>query len=203
MGQIGDLLARGRELAVQSANGTMNDQQRKTVNNEFAGIKSEIDRITQTTEFNGQKLLDGQLGPNAQNPVAIQAGINNSPADRISINNIQAMDTNSLGIASSTLDTAANATASLQNIDNAIATVSQNRAGVGALENRFSSSAQNLSVAKENMMAADAQIRGLDYASEISLKSQNDVMLKAGVSALKSGLKTNEKTIGGLLNIKG
>ncbi len=203
MGQIGDLLVRGRELAMQAANGTMNDQQRQTVNNEFGSIKSEINRITQTTEFNGQQLLTGQLGPNAQTPLTIQAGIKNSPADQISINTIQAMDTNSLGIHANTVDTAANAAASLQNIDKAISMVSQNRSEVGALENRFNAGAQNLSVAKENLMAADAQIRGLDYASEVSAKAKNDLLLQAGVSALKSGLKANEKSIGSLLNIKG
>ncbi|MBI5177993.1 MAG: flagellin FliC [Nitrospinae bacterium] len=203
IGQISELLTRGRELAVQSANGTLSAQQRQTLNTEFSSIKSEIDRITQTTEFNGQKLLTGDLGPNAANPVTIQAGTGNTPADRIALNGVQAMDVATLGISSSAIDTPANALASLQTIDAAMQATSQNRAAVGAIGNRLTSAAQNLSVTNENLMAADSQIRGLDYASEVSKTATANVALRAGISALKEGLKSNERAIGSLLNLKG
>ncbi len=203
LGQIGDMLSRGRELAVQAANGTLNDQQRQAINKEFTNIKQEIDRVTQTTEYNGQKLLDGGLGPNAQNPPVIQAGINATPNDRIAINQVNASDTASLGIQNLSLDTASNAQNALQGIDNAISSVAQNRAGIGAMENRLQAGASNLAVSKENLTAADTQISGLDYAAEISSLKQNQVAMQAGLSALKSGLKTQEKMIGGLLNTKG
>lgn len=201
--QISELLTRGRELAVQSANGTLSAQQRQTLDNEFSSIKNEIDRITQTTEFNGQKLLTGDLGPNAANPVTIQAGTGNTPADRIALNGVQAMDTAALGISSSAIDTPANALASMQQLDAAMQATSQNRAAVGAIGNRLTSAAQNLSVTNENLMAADSQIRGLDYASEVSKAATANVALRAGISALKEGLKANERAIGSLLNTKG
>lgn len=203
LGQINDMLTRGRELAVQAANGTLNDQQRQAINKEFTNIKQEIDRVTQTTEYNGQPLLTGALGPNAQNPPVIQAGINGTPNDRIAINQINASDTASLGINGLSLDTSANAANALQGMDTAISAVSQNRAGIGALENRLQAGASNLAVSNENLTAADAQISGLDYAAEISSLKQNQVAMKAGLSALKSGLKTQEQMIGGLLNTKG
>ncbi len=203
LGQIGEMLSRGRELAVQAANGTLNDQQRKAINTEFTNIKQEIDRVTQTTEYNGQQLLTGGLGPNAQNPPVIQAGINASPNDRITINQINASDTASLGISGLSLDTAANAANALQGMDAAISSVVQNRAGVGAMENRLQSGASNLAVSKENLTAAETQISGLDYAAEISSMKQNQVAMKAGLSALKSGLRSQEQMIGGLLNTKG
>ena len=203
LGQIGDMLSRGRELAVQASNGTLNDQQRKTINNEFNNIKQEIDRVSQTTEYNGQQLLSGQLGPNAQNPPVIQAGTNATPNDRITLNQISASDTASLGIKNLSLDTAANAQNAMQGIDNAISSVTQNRAGIGAMENRLQAGASNLAVSKENLTAADTQISGLDYAAEISSMKQNQVAMQAGLSALKSGLQIQEKMIGGLLNTKG
>lgn len=203
LGQIGDMLARGRELAVQASNGTLNDQQRQAINKEFTNIKQEIDRVTQTTEYNGQQLLTGQLGPNAQNPPVIQAGTNATPNDRITLNQINASDTASLGIQNLSLDTASNAQNALQGIDNAISSVAQNRAGIGAMENRLQAGASNLSVTKENLTAADTQISGLDYAAEIASMKQNQVAMQAGLGALKSGLKMQEKMIGGLLNTKG
>ncbi len=203
LGQISDLLSRGRELAVQAANGTLNDQQRQAINAEFTNIKQEIDRVTQTTEYNGQQLLTGQLGPAAANPPVIQAGINATAADRITLNQINASDTGALGVSNLSLDTAANAANALQGLDTAISSVSQNRAGIGAIENRLAAGAANLSVTKENLTAADTQIAGLDYAAEISSLNQNKVALQAGISALKSGLQTQEKLIGGLFNTKG
>lgn len=203
LGQIGDMLARGRELAVQASSGTLNDQQRKTINNEFTNIKQEIDRVTQTTEYNGQPLLTGGLGPNAQNPPVIQTGINASPNDRITVNQINASDTAALGIQNLSLDTASNAANALQGMDTAISAVAQNRAGIGAMENRLRAGASNLAVSKENLTAAETQISGLDYAAEISSMQQNQVAMQAGLSALKSGLKTQGDMIGGLLNTKG
>lgn len=203
LGQIGDMLSRGRDLAVQAANGTLNDQQRQAINNEFTNIKQEIDRVTQTTEYNGQKLLTGELGPNAQNPPVIQAGINATPNDRITLNQINASDTATLGIQNLSIDTAASAANALQGMDAAISSVAQNRAGIGAMENRLQAGASNLAVSKENLTAADTQISGLDYAAEVSSMKQNQVAMKAGLSALKSGLKTQGDMIGGLLNTKG
>lgn len=203
LGQIGDLLSRGRELAVQSANGTLSARDRKAIDAEFTNIKSEIDRITQTTEFNGQSLLTGEMGPASQNPIAIQAGIKDSPNDRITINEITATDTASLGVNNLSLDTPANAQNAIQGIDNAISAVTQNRANVGALVNRLGAAASNLAVTKENLGAAENQIRGLDYAAETSDRSRNQVLSQAGVSALNAGLKSQEKSIGALLNIKG
>lgn len=67
------MVNRDRELAIQSSNGTLNDSQRQTLNQEFAQIQNEIDRLTGSLEFNGQKLLDGSIAPSAD-PVNIQAG---------------------------------------------------------------------------------------------------------------------------------
>ena len=79
---IADLVNRGRELAIQSSNGTLNDSQRQTMNQEFGQIQSEIDRLTGSLQFNGRNLLDGSLGQNAD-PVNFQAGIGSGRITRL------------------------------------------------------------------------------------------------------------------------
>ena len=89
---IADLVSRGRELAIQSSNGTLNDSQRQTLNQEFGQIQSEVDRLTSSLEFNGKKLLDGSLGQNAD-PVTIQVGIGSGPDNQISLNIVESTST--------------------------------------------------------------------------------------------------------------
>ena len=101
---IADLVNRGRELAIQSSNGTLNDSQRKTLNQEFGQIQSEIDRLTGSLQFNGRNLLDGSLGQNAE-PVNIQAGTGSGPDNQISLNVVESTSTESLGIADSDIST--------------------------------------------------------------------------------------------------
>ena len=101
---IADLVNRGRELAIQSSNGTLNDSQRQTLNQEFGQIQSKIDRLTGSLQFNGRNLLDGSLGQNAD-PVNIQAGTGSGPDNQISLNVVESTSTESLGIADSDIST--------------------------------------------------------------------------------------------------
>ncbi|MFQ5432639.1 MAG: flagellin [Nitrospinota bacterium] len=203
LGQIGDLVGRARELAVQAGTGTVNDEQRATLNREFQATLQEIDRIAGTTEFNGQNLLTGDLGPTAANPVAIQAGAGNTQNDRIDINVVNEATTTALGIQNEDISTAQNALSALAPLDNAQQQVTSNRASVGALSNRLESTAANLSVARENLMAAEEQIRGLDFADETSRQKGLAILQQVGVKALQQGLRGQENLVGGLLNIRG
>ena len=203
LGQIGNLVGRARELAVQASTGTVSDEQRNTLNREFQATLQEIDRIAGTTEFNGQSLLTGDLGPTAANPVTIQAGAGDTPNDRIDVNVVDEATTTALGIQNEDITTAQNARNALAPLDNAQQQVTGNRAGVGALSNRLESTVANLSVARENLLAAEEQIRGLDYADESSRQKGLAVLEQAGVSALLQGLREQENLIGGLLNIRG
>ncbi|MEJ2444764.1 MAG: flagellin [Exilibacterium sp.] len=91
-----NILQRMRELAIQSANGIYNDENRKTLDAEVQQLISELDRISKTTTFNGQKLLDGSLGD-----VELQVGSNANETIEISI---QAMDAKTLGMGSTSVD---------------------------------------------------------------------------------------------------
>ena len=107
---IADLVNRGRELAIQSRNGTLNDSQRQTLNQEFGQIQSEIDRLTGSLQFNGRNLLDASLGQNAD-PVNIQTGIGSGPDNQISLNVVESTSTESLEIADADISTTQGASA--------------------------------------------------------------------------------------------
>lgn len=203
LSEIASLLSRGRELSVQAANGTLNDSQRATINNEVTAIKEEIDRISGTTEFNGQKLLDGSLAPGSSNQVSVQAGFQNSPSDTISLNKIENSNTAALGVDGVDVSTPQGAQNALAAFDSAIQTVTDSRADIGSLQNRLDVAAQNLSVTRENLSAAKSTLQDLDYASETSEAQKNRIMVQAGIQSLTQGLQTQSSLIGSLLNIRG
>lgn len=203
LSEISSMLARGRELAVQASSGTINAQQRATIQNEINGIQKEIDRISTTTEFNGQKLLDGAMAPGSPTQVAVQAGVQNTPDDRISMNVVNPTDTQALGVATVDVSTQQGAQDALAAFDTAIAKVSDTRSNIGALQNRFDNAASNIAVYRENIQAAASNIQDLDYAQATSDMSRNQVLNQAATSMLKQGLTTQQASIGALLNIRG
>lgn len=203
LSEISDLLSRGRELSIQAANGTLNDSQRATINREVTAIKEEINRISGTTEFNGQKLLDGSLAPGSSNQVSVQAGFQNTPSDRISLNKIENSNTTTLGVDDVDISTQQGARDAIDSFDTAIQTVTTTRTDIGSLQNRLDVSAQNLSVTRENLAAAKSTLQDLDFAAETSEAAKNQIMLQAGIASLTQGLQIQSSLIGSLLNIRG
>ncbi|MBF0170465.1 MAG: flagellin FliC [Nitrospinae bacterium] len=202
-GEIGDLLTRGRELAIQASNGTLDNEQRATIQKEVDSIKQEINRISSVTEFNGQKLMNGELAPDAANQVSIQAGIQSGPNDRLNVNVVKATDTASLGVDTVDVSTQQGARDALSSFDNALAQVTQTRGEIGALQNRLDSSARNLGVFKESLSAAESQIRGTDYASETSSFARNQIQSQVATNVLSQSNRAQAGVIGSLLNLKG
>ena len=181
------ILVRMRELASQAATGTVGSTDRQTINREFQALKSEIDRISAVTEFNGQKLIDGSLSSVATNSVVIQVGIRATTNDRINLNtavDLTAITTTGLAIQNTNTLTAASALASLSNIDSAISKVTDGRGRLGAVQNRLVHTLANLSVSAENLTAAESQIRDTDYATEISKFTKNQILVQASTSIL-------------------
>lgn len=202
LSEISGMLARGRELSVQAANGTLTNEQRSAINNEITGIQEEIDRISTTTEFNGQKLLDGTLAPNAPQ-VPVQAGVQSTANDQISMNVVNQTNAQTLGIANVDVSTQQGAQEALAAFDNAISQVSDTRSNIGSLQNRFDSAAANIGVFRENLQAASSNIQDLDYAQGTSDLTRNQALNQAATSVLKQGLASQKASIGALLNIKG
>ncbi|RJQ47253.1 MAG: flagellin FliC [Nitrospiraceae bacterium] len=185
MNEIHNILTRMRELSTQAANGLLSSSDRTALNNEFQDLKSEITRISDTTEFNGLKLLDGSLSASG---VSLQVGINNTANDRISItgSTFGDIDSSALGLSGtqSSIETAANAQSMLTLIDSAISTVSTRRGNLGGVQNRLGSTIANLQIAAENLQAANSRIGDADFAIETANLTRSQIILQAGVAVL-------------------
>jgi flagellin len=179
--EVSSMLTRLRELSIQSASDTVGDSERAFTDMEYQNLKEEIERISQVTEFNGTKLLDG-----SGDKLDFQIGINNNDfQDRISYD---AQKTNSsmasLGIDGIGVSSKEGAQDSLATIDAAIENVSGQRANLGALQNRLVSTSNNLQTTVENLSAANSRIRDVDYAQASAENAKNNILNQAGTSVL-------------------
>lgn len=177
MGQIHGALERMRELAVQSANGTLGAADRANLQVEFSQLQTEITRVAGSTKFGNVSLL------NAPAAVQLQVGIYNNASDSITVN-LNQEDATALKVDTLKVDTQAGATASLAAIDTAIATVSNDRATVGAMQNRLSVAMQNDQEASKNLGAALGRIRDVDVASASADLARSQVLTQAGIAVL-------------------
>lgn len=176
---IGNLLARMRELAEQSASGILGSNERSFLDQEFVALRSEIDRISAVTEFNNVKLLSGT----GNDSLSIQIGFRSSSNDTLTLS-LNDLDTTQLTLSSVNVSTSANAVSALSNIDSAISAVASARANIGSLQNRLDAAVQNLQVAGENVTAAESRIRDADIAFETAKFVRNQILVSAGTSIL-------------------
>lgn len=160
LSQTSDLLQRARELAVQSANGTLSDQDRTGLQKEFAQIQQQIDQVANGTQFNGKQLLNGTT-PSA----TLQTG--GSAGNQLTVP-LPNATTNALGVNGLAIDTQAGATAAISQLDTAMSQVSGNRADLGALQNRLESTVQTLTSSQVNLEASHSQIANADLAAELT-----------------------------------
>lgn len=177
LNEVSDLLGRMRELSMQSANGTLSDDDRSTLDAEFQQLVNEVDRISTTTEFNGVKLLDG-----SNTNIAIQVGIGAATADTISVSGADA-SSSTLGI-SGGISTASTAQSMLSTIDSAIDDVNSARGTLGAQQNRLGSTLRSLANVRENTSAAESRIRDVDVAMETADLTRNSILQQAATSIL-------------------
>lgn len=168
-------LLRLRELTVQSANDTLSDADRQAIQTEANGVVSELDRTAKETEYNGAPLLTGQ------NTSDFQVGTGSGPESRVSVT-INASTSNALGVSGLDLSTQGAATGSLDSIDAAIASVSQNRAGIGAAVGRLKSAYATAQTSFENAARGRSAIEDTDTAAEASDLALNNIARQAGVA---------------------
>ncbi len=181
LNEISNILIRLRELAIQSASDTVGDAERQFTNLEYQNLKEEVQRIAQVTEFNGKKLLNGE-----GESYDFQIGVNNDDfEDRIRYNASMTNSTlESLGLTELSVDSKEGSQESLNAIDTAIQKVSGERAELGAVQNRLSSTIQNLKSGIENLSSANSRIRDTDYASETAKSTKLGILTAAGTSVL-------------------
>ncbi len=183
------ILIRLRELSSQAATGTVGSTERATIQLEFNALRNEIDRISNTTEFNGQKLVDGSLasGVAAGSQILIQVGIDSSTSSRINLNqqiDLTSISATSLGLDILAVSTAAAALTALDSINSAIDTVTAGRGKVGAVQNRLVRSISSLSITVENLQAAESAIRDADIAEEVALLTRNQILVQSATAAV-------------------
>ena len=181
------ILIRLRELASQAATGTVGSTERQTIQLEFSALRNEVDRIAQTTEFNGQKLVEGSLASSVAtaNHILVQVGLDNSEHSRINLNtqvNLSAMTSTGLSIHELSVTSSDAALTALEQINTSIGTLTQGRGKIGAVQNRLIRSISTLSIAIENLSAAESAIRDADIAEEVALLTRNQILVQAATA---------------------
>ena len=195
LNEVHDMLQRANELCVKASNDTNTSLDRKYIQDEIAQLKTEIDRVAQTTTFNERMLLDGKF-----KSVGLHVGAESTSANRITLT-IKSMNTTGLGIQDLTVSgsTAANARAGIDLIKNAIKTLSTQRSELGAVQNRLEHTIANLDNVVENTTAAESQIRDTDMAAEMVKYSNNNILAQAGQAMLAQSNQANQGVLA-LLN---
>ena len=188
MNEIANILVRFRELSIQAASDTIGDSERNFINKEVQQLKSEIDRISGGTEYNGTKLLSGvpEGAPEGAEVLEFQVGQQNNPElDRFRYDLSKATtSTQRLGINEIAVSTKQMAQENLEKVDGAIKNLSENRSELGALQNRLQSSINNLMIYDENLSAARSRIYDVDVAAATADLTKNNILAQAGTAVL-------------------
>jgi len=191
MGEIGNILDRMRELAVQSSSETLTSSQRSSIDDEFEELSAEIDRISSSTEFNDFKLTDGTT-----TSVSVQVGINSGSDNQIdlSFSDVGA-DALAVNVSAMDLSTASAASTAITGIDAAIDTIASERASIGASQNRLTSASNYMSEFQLATRSAHSSIMDADMAYEIAEISRLQVIQSAGIAALAQANNINMSLI--------
>jgi len=181
MNEISNIMIRTRELSIQAASDTVGDTERGFIDKEVQHLKSELERIAVSTEFNGMHLLNGE-----GNNLDFQVGINNNPEeDRLSYSTQDYKTTlETLGMGDVSTATKEGAQNNLGVIDAAINKLNENRSGLGALQNRLQSTVNNQLITTENLSAANSRIRDTDVAEESTNIAKQNILMQSNVSML-------------------
>lgn len=189
LNEVHSMLQRMSELAVQASNGTNATQDRTALDNEVQQLKTEIERVGTTTQFNKMDILTGEFSSN--NEKTLQVGANRDQVITIAISAL----TSTVGSALDTtvkVGTASAAQSSITIIQNSITNLSALRSKLGALQNRLEHTVANLDNISENTQSAESRIRDTDMAEEMVQYSKNNILQQAGQSMLAQANQANQ-----------
>ena len=189
LAEVEDMLQRMNELAVKSANGTNTSEDRNAIDKEIKALTTEIGRVSESSEFNTLKLLDGTFGGNGK---TVQVGAQAVAAQQITIK-ISGMTAGGLGVSGLSVSTQDNAKNAISTIKSAIAKVSAQRSDLGAVQNRLEHTIKNLDNIVENTTSAESKIRDTDMAAMMVEYTKNNILQQAGQSMLA---QANQSTQG-------
>lgn len=188
--EISNMLVRMRELSVQAASDTIGDKERGFINGEVHQLLGEIDRIADTTNFNGTSLLNGE---STNGELQFQVGIRKekNDSDRIVFKpNEYNAKVSELGIDGVDYSTIDDARESMDKLDVAIGRVFETRARLGATQNKLHATVNNLEIGKENLAVARSRIADTDIATETSELVRGNILQQAGVAVLAQANST-------------
>ena len=188
LGEVHDMLQRMNELAVKAGTDTLQQTDREYIQSEIDALITEIDRVSATTTFNEQALLNGDFKSKM-----LQVGAESAASNQIQMD-IAAMTASSLGVAAISIASASGsaARAAIATIKTALEKVSKQRSDLGAVQNRLEHTVKNLDNVVENTQAAESQIRDTDMATEMVRYSNNNVLAQAGQSMLAQANQSNQ-----------
>jgi flagellin len=181
LNEASSILGRMKELSIQAASDTLTDTQRSFAGFEYQNLKLELERIAQSTEFNGRKLLDG-----SGSRMDFQVGVGANSADDYISFQPSKLDAKiqSLGVNTASINSKFEAQQSINTIESAINKVSSHRSMLGSIQNRLLTSSSNLQIYNENMSSANNRIRDLDYAEETAKIAKNRILGDASTAVL-------------------
>lgn len=189
LNEVHSMLQRMSELAVQASNGTNATQDRTALDNEVQQLKTEIERVGTTTQFNKMDILTGEFSSN--NGKTLQVGANQDQVITIAISALTSTVGSALGDTVK-VDTASAAQSSITIIQNSITNLSALRSKLGALQNRLEHTVANLDNISENTQSAESRIRDTDMAEEMVQYSKNNILQQAGQSMLAQANQANQ-----------
>lgn len=189
LNEVHSMLQRMSELAVQSANGTNATTDREALNDEVTQLKTEIQRVASTTQFNKMGILDGTFSSGAKK--SLQVGANANQTITIAISALKSVVASSLSTALK-IGTATNAQSAITTVQNSIEKLSKLRSKLGAVQNRLEHTVANLDNISENTQSAESRIRDTDMAEEMVQYSKNNILQQAGQSMLAQANQANQ-----------
>lgn len=183
--KIHDILIRMKDLSTQAAGGQIENTNRAQLNTEFMQLQSELDRIASSTKY-GQQTLVYSTGPGQLAAMTFQIGATNASTDQITVQ-LNAVSTAALGVSTAGgagIGSQASASATMDMLDTALASVNTYMANLGAYQNRLSWTMENLQVGIENFSASESTIRDVDMASEVTQFTKNQILQQSGMAML-------------------
>ena len=185
LSEVSSILIRLRSLASQSANGTVGQDERQTVNLEYQNLLAELDRISSTTEFRGTNLLDGSLSAGALEHLVLQLGVDSSSNNQIDLNeevDLAEISTAGLNLTGSNITSQSSSFLALNDLTAAIDTLIQTRSRLGSTQIRMSHAVNSINAQVENLQAAESTIKDADIAAEIIELTKNQILVQAGAA---------------------
>ena len=189
LGEVHDMLQRMNELAVKAGTDTLQQTDREYIQSEINALITEIDRVSATTTFNEQALLDGSFTGKK-----LQVGAESDASNQIAMSIASMTFKGVAGVSSLSItgSDGSNARAAISTIKGALEKVSKQRSDLGAIQNRLEHTVKNLDNVVENTQAAESQIRDTDMATEMVRYSNNNVLAQAGQAMLAQANQSNQ-----------